>query len=99
MTTYYMNENIERESIVVYNDKPSEYQDLIDAYIAKGGKITICPPGKASGALDLGKYQPSMDPKRPSGPDAWDNYFDLNHVDGNMFDVDKQVNNIKRVAG
>ena len=97
MTTYYTNEYTEWEPIVVHNDKPSEYQDLVDAYTAKGGKITVCPPGKASGALDLGKYQPSMDPKKPSGPDGWDNYFDLNHIKANLFDVDKQVNNIKKV--
>ncbi len=41
MTTYYMNDSTEWEPIVVHNDKPSEYQDLIDDYLAGGGLFVL----------------------------------------------------------
>lgn len=45
MTTYYMNADVSKYTIIADHNHPSEYQDLIDAYLAKGGKITKCPEG------------------------------------------------------
>lgn len=32
--------------IVVHNDQPSEYADLVQDYLDKGGKITVVPEGE-----------------------------------------------------
>jgi hypothetical protein len=45
MATYYMNADVSKYTIIPNHSHPSEYQDLIDAYLAKGGKITKCREG------------------------------------------------------
>jgi hypothetical protein len=45
MNIYYMNEKLGDNTIIAKNTQPSEYQDLVDDYLAKGGKITYCEEG------------------------------------------------------
>lgn len=45
MNIYYMNADINEHTIIADHSHPSEYQDLIDAYLAGGGKITKCKEG------------------------------------------------------
>ena len=90
----------------------SEYQDLIEEFLAKGGKITRCEDGKAEGALELDKQQPSMNGLKPNDAQQWDDYFDMTLAnqfdtegagDARMkkhvpIDVPDKVNQIKRVV-
>lgn len=45
MTTYYMNSDVNKYTIIADHTHPSEYQDLINAYLVGGGKITKCCEG------------------------------------------------------
>ena len=78
------------------NSNESEYQDLIEEFLARGGKITRCEDGEAEGALELDKQQPSMDQTVPHDAQQWDDYFDMNHVGGSQDDTAAKVNRIKR---
>lgn len=47
MNIYYMNENLtENKTIIGVNNMRSEYAELVEEYLARGGKITVCPPGQ-----------------------------------------------------
>lgn len=61
MITYYMNENTEWEPIVVHNDKPSEYQDLIDDYLAGGGLIHYIEEGVRSTEDEIPTWDDKLD--------------------------------------
>jgi len=45
MTTYYMNADVNEYTTIADHSHPSDYQDLIDTYLAGGGKITKCREG------------------------------------------------------
>lgn len=77
----------------------SEYQDLIEEFLARGGKITHCEDGKAEGALELDKQQRGMDGFKPNDAQQWDDYFDMNHVGSAQDDTAAKVNRIKRTPG
>jgi hypothetical protein len=99
MNTYYMNEKLGDTTIIVENTRPSEYQDLVDDYLAKGGKITYCEEGEAEGALRLDRYIPEMDPKKPTTAGEWDAYFDQEHMGFGYEGMAGYIGNIKKVAG
>jgi hypothetical protein len=64
MNVYYMNEKLGDTTIIVHNTRPSEYQDLIEDYLAKGGKITYCEEGARTTNDDLPDYEVEL----------WDDY-------------------------
>lgn len=99
MNVYYMNEKLGDNTIIVHNTRPSEYQDLIEDYLAKGGKITYCEEGEAEGALRLDCRVPEMDLKKPTTADQWDSYFDMNHLGFGYEGMAGHISNIKRVTG
>ena len=76
----------------------SEYQDLIEEFLARGGKITRCEDGKAEGALELDKRQGGMDGFKPGSPEGWDLYFDMEHLNQRPVSATEQVNQIKRTV-
>lgn len=45
MTTYYMNSDVSEYTIIADHNNKSEHQDLIDVYLANGGKVTKFPEG------------------------------------------------------
>ena len=72
MATYFMNADVNEHTIIPDHSNPSEYQDLIDAYLDGGGKIKKVADGAAEGALDLGKFRaiPTTESE-----DGWGEFF------------------------
>ena len=67
MATYFMGENIsERNTIIGRNTIPSEYQDLIDQYKARGGKVTHCNYGERTTTTPIPWYNTSKAEQEPS---------------------------------
>lgn len=105
MNVYYMNEKLGDNTIIAHNTRPSEYQDLIEDYLAKGGKITYCEEGEAEDALRLDRYDPALQPPDAgfsgdlSRAEAWDKYFDLEHLSPVYGGMAGHISNIKRVTG
>ena len=56
MATYYMNADVSKYTIITDHSHPSEYQDLIDEYLARGGKITKCREGARTTFDDIKSY-------------------------------------------
>ena len=102
MNIYYMNEKLGDNTIIVHNTQPSEYQDLIEDYLANGGKITYCEEGEAEGALRLGRFEPTMQPPGArfsedlSRAEMWDKYFDLEHLTNSDWSSWGKINNVYR---
>ena len=98
MNVYYMNEKLGDNTIIAHNTRPSEYQDLIEDYLAKGGKITYCEEGEAEGALRLDRYIPEMDGFSPDDADSWEHYLNLEHLETFVISDHDPINRIKRVV-
>jgi hypothetical protein len=98
MNTYYMNEKLGDTTITVENTRPSEYQDLVDDYLAKGGKITYCEEGEAEGALRLDRFDYAMESKMPNNSDAWSDYLNMEHLESFLVSDYDPINKIKRVT-
>ncbi len=56
MATYFMNADVNEHTIIPDHSSPSEYQDLIDAYLAGGGKITKCREGARTTTTSIPSY-------------------------------------------
>ena len=57
MATYFMGEDLYKDTTITgYNNTPSEYQDLIDQYKARGGKVTYCEEGKRTTETKIPAY-------------------------------------------
>ncbi len=67
MKTYYMGADLNAaEKIVGWNNQPSEYQELIDQYKARGGRVTVCPTGARSTMTPIPAYNISQEERRPT---------------------------------
>ena len=103
MNTYFMGESInERNTIIGRNTIPSEYQDLIDQYKARGGKVTYCEEGKRTTTTPIPSYnvckaeqEPSVDGTR-TGNTVMDqaslSRFEANPTDPDSFFDNKGLN-------
>lgn len=80
MATYFMGEDLYKDTTITgYNNTPSEYQDLIDQYKARGGKVTYCEEGKRTTETKIPAYniskaenEPTMDKNTTSGYSLFD---------------------------
>ena len=67
MNTYFMGEDVNKaKTIIGHNNTPSEYQDLIDQYKARGGKITYCEEGARTTETKIPAYNISKAEKEPT---------------------------------
>lgn len=80
MNTYFMGENIsERNTIIGWNTIRSDYQDLIDQYKARGGKVTHCNYGERTTKTPIpwhnvskAESEPTIDKNTTSGYSLFD---------------------------
>jgi len=80
MATYFMGEDLYKDTTITgYNNTPSEYQDLIDQYKARGGKVTYCEEGARTTETKIPAYsiskvenEPTMDKNTTSGYSLFD---------------------------
>lgn len=80
MATYFMGEDLYKDTTITgYNNTPSEYQDLIDQYKARGGKVTYCEEGARTTETKIPVYniskaenEPTMDKNTTSGYSLFD---------------------------
>jgi len=80
MATYFMGEDVNKANTIIgYNNTPSEYQDLIDQYKARGGKVTYCEEGARTTETKIPAYsiskvenEPTMDKNTTSGYSLFD---------------------------
>ena len=103
MNTYFMGESInERNTIIGRNTIPSEYQDLIDQYKARGGKVTHCHYGERTTTTPIPSYnvckaeqEPTVDGTR-TGNTVMDqaslSRFEANPTDPDAFFDNKDLN-------
>ena len=75
-----MGEDVNKANTITgYNNTPSEYQDLIDQYKARGGKVTYCEEGARTTETKIPAYsiskvenEPTMDKNTTSGYSLFD---------------------------
>ena len=103
MATYFMGGDLyENTTIIVYNNTPSEYQDLIDQYKARGGKVTYCEEGARTTGDPIPSYnickeelEPTVDGTR-TGNTVMDqaslSRFEANPTDPDSFFDNKGMN-------
>ena len=80
MSTYFMGEDVNKATTIIgRNTIPSEYQDLIDQYKARGGKVTYCEEGARTTETKIPAYsiskaenEPTMDKNTTSGYSLFD---------------------------
>lgn len=67
MATYFMGEDLNsHKRIIGYNNIPSEYQELIDQYKARGGKVTYCNYGERTTKTKIPAYNTSKAEQEPN---------------------------------
>ncbi len=80
MNTYFMGEDVNKATTIIgRNTIPSEYQDLIDQYKARGGKVTYCEEGKRTTTTPIpwhnvskAENEPTIDKNTTSGYSLFD---------------------------
>jgi len=103
MNTYFMGEDVNKATTIIgRNTIPSEYQDLIDQYKARGGRITYCEEGKRTTTTPIPSYnvckaeqEPTVDGTR-TGNTVMDqaslNRYEANPTDPDAFFDNKDLN-------
>ena len=99
MATYFMGEDLYKDTTITgYNNTPSEYQDLIDQYKARGGKVTYCEEGARTTETKIPAYnvckselEPTIDGTR-KGNTVMDQ-ASLSRFEGNPTDPDSFFDN------
>ena len=103
MAIYYMGEDTTKsKAISGRSGLVSEYQDLIDQYFAKGGRITYCPSGRRATDDDWERenVKPSESEMDESDRDnRAKTLFDHTIVDTYPVDVDSYFDNSEAIIG